>query len=303
MRPLPLCALALALVVVAGPALRGQSPPAAFDGFVDEFLETFAARHPSIAAGNGLHQHDDTLEDMSAPAIAAELAGWRALKVRLAGITAASLTPDQRADHRILDGLLDAWILDIDTTRSWQKNLMVYAAALSDGVHNLMTMASAPAPLRAERIVRKLQGVPALLAAARTNLVRPPRVMTERGIRMLRGAAGMLRTDVALAFADGLSPAEKARLLEACTRTAGEIEAFADWFANERLPQADATVRGRPAPSVEARYRAEELIDMPAATLLAIGERELAKAQAAFDAAAARVDRARPAARGVGATS
>ena len=36
--------------------------------------------------------------------------------------------------------------------------------------------------------------------------------------------------------------------------------------------------------NVEARYRAEELIDTPAATLLAIGERELKKAQADFAA-------------------
>jgi hypothetical protein len=48
---------------------------------------------------------------------------------------------------------------------------------------------------------------------------------------------------------------------------------------------------------VEARYRAEELIDLPAATLLAIGERELKKAQADFEATAARVDPTKPAAR------
>jgi hypothetical protein len=43
--------------------------------------------------------------------------------------------------------------------------------------------------------------------------------------------------------------------------------------------------------NVEARYRAEELIDAPAAGLLAIGERELAKARTEFAETAARVDR------------
>jgi hypothetical protein len=47
--------------------------------------------------------------------------------------------------------------------------------------------------------------------------------------------------------------------------------------------------------NLEARYAAEELIDLPAATLLLIGERELAAKEAAFAAAAARVDKARPA--------
>ena len=36
---------------------------------------------------------------------------------------------------------------------------MIYASAISDGVHNLMTMESAPAEVRAERIIAKLRGV------------------------------------------------------------------------------------------------------------------------------------------------
>ena len=46
--------------------------------------------------------------------------------------------------------------------------------------------------------------------------------------------------------------------------------------------------------AVEARYRAEELIDTPAAGMLAIGERELRRLQADFAATAARVDPSRP---------
>jgi hypothetical protein len=45
--------------------------------------------------------------------------------------------------------------------------------------------------------------------------------------------------------------------------------------------------------AVEARYRAEELIDTPAPALMAIGERELRTLQADFEATAARVDRSR----------
>src|SRR4029077_1622608 len=46
--------------------------------------------------------------------------------------------------------------------------------------------------------------------------------------------------------------------------------------------------------NVEARYRAEELIDLPEASLLAIRERELARMQAEFTSAAARVAAGRP---------
>ena len=52
------------------------------------FLDEFARMNPSIAAGNGLHQHDDTLEDFSAAAIAVQVATWRQLRARAAGHSA-----------------------------------------------------------------------------------------------------------------------------------------------------------------------------------------------------------------------
>ena len=262
----------------------------AFSAFVDQFLEQFARMNPSIAAGNGLHQHDDTLEDFSAAAIAGQIETWRRLRDSLQAIPVEGLTADERVDHRIVGGLIDGWLLDLDSVKSWQKNLMVYASAVSSGVHNLMTMESSPAEVRARRIIAKMAGVPALLAAAEANLTDPPKVMAERGVRMFRGASGMLRGDVPLAFAGLQDAALKAQLLQATTAAADAIDAFADRFERERLPKASGSFAvGRE--TLEARYRAEELIDLPAAQLLAIGERELARAEQEFIAAAARIDR------------
>ena len=67
------------------------------------------------------------------------------------------------------------------------------------------------------------------------------------------------------------------------------VEQYATELETTRLEAATGSYAIGTA-NVEARYRAEELIDTPAATLLAIGERELKKTQAEFTAAAARVD-------------
>lgn len=299
--PLLGAALACLLLVAAcqsppPPAVPATGPSAspAFTAFVDEFLDQFAAHHPSIAAGNGLHQADGTLEDFTAPAIAAEVEMWRGLKTRLDGIDPAALTPDERVDHRIVSGLLDAWLLELDTNRNWQKNLMLYASAISDGVHNLMTMESAPPEVRAARIVTKLKGVPALLEAAQANITNPPKVMAERGVRMLKGASSMLGSDLALAFADLKDPALKNELVAAGKAAGAAIDTFVGRFESERLPKADGPFMVGTA-NLEARYKAEELIDLPASALLAIGERELATKEAAFVAAAARLDKSRPA--------
>jgi hypothetical protein len=297
-RLLPSLALGVCLAVAlplggcrqpAPPTPVATTTSAQFTAFVDRFLDAFARMNPSIAAGNGLHQYDDTLEDFSAAGLRGQIATWRELQAALRALPVEGLTADERVDHRIMAGLADGWLLDLDTVKSWQKNLMVYASAVSSGVHNLMTMESAPAEVRARRIIAKLQGVPALLAAADANLADPPKVMAERGVRMFRGAAGMLRHDVPMAFAGLTDPALKGELTTAAGGAAGAIEAFADRFEKERLPTAaGAFAVGRDV--LEARYRAEELIDLPAAQLLEVGERELAAAERAFIAAAARID-------------
>src|SRR4030095_928822 len=105
----------------------------------DEYLDQFAARHPSIAAGNGIHSRDATLEDFSASAIAAEVAWLRAFRGRRPAIDPAPLTADERVDRRILQGIVDGWLLDLDTIRTWARNPMIYASAISDGVPNLTT--------------------------------------------------------------------------------------------------------------------------------------------------------------------
>ena len=291
--------LSATVVLVAGTLLlsRGaaQTPtPTPFAVIVDGYLDRFAAYHPSIAAGNGLHGHDGELEDFSASAIAAEVKWLRATRQTLGAADVARLTPDERVDHRILQGIIDGWLLDLDTVRTWTHNPMIYATAVSDGVHDLMTMESSPAPARMRQVVTKLRGVPALLSAARTNIRQPPRVFVERAAIMFRGVADLLNRDLGLAFAE-----VKDRGLQAALRSAADAARVAvAQYATELETTTLQTATGSYAigtANVEARYRAEELIDAPAATLLAIGERELKKAQAEFTAVAAQVDPKRPA--------
>ena len=144
------------------PASSRATPAPQFAALVDEYLDQFARRHPSIAAGNGIHAHDGELEDFSAPAIAAEIDWLRGFRRRIDAVDPAPLTPDERVDRRILEGVIDGWLLDLDSIRTWTRNPMIYASAISDGVHNLMTMESSPAASRARQATTKLAGVPRL---------------------------------------------------------------------------------------------------------------------------------------------
>jgi hypothetical protein len=265
-----------------------QESPLTFAEFVDRYLDDFARRHPSIAAGNGLHQHDDRLDDFTAPGIAEEVAALKRDAATLAAFDTAALTPDERVDRLILAGIIDGWLLEQETLQNWKRNPMLYASALSDGVHNLMAMESDPAPVRMRRIISKLGGVFALLNAGRVNLDNPPRLLAERGVVMMRGAVGMLGRDLDLAFASDSNAELRDSLRAAADVAIPMITTWADWLEKGVVPNAtgDIAIGGE---NVARRYRAEDMIDLPLDELLVIGERELKVSQEEFRAAAARL--------------
>ena len=267
--------------------------PSPFARFVDAYLDRFAQYHPSIAAGNGIHVHDDRLEEFSASSVAAEVAWLRAARAQLDGFDPARLTPDERVDHRILQGIVEGWLLDLDTVRTWTRNPMIYAAAISDGVHDLMTMESSPAPARMRQVVAKLRGVPSLLAAARTNVTSPPKVFVERAASMFHGVSELLGHDLPLAFTDVSDAALQKDLAASAAEARRAIDAYTTELETKVLGSATGSYAIGTA-NVEARYRAEELIDLPAPTLLAIGERELTRSQNDFTESARRVAPDRP---------
>ncbi len=289
---LSLGALGTAFGAACAPAADRAADPTATSAslapFVDRYLDGFAQRHPSIAAGNGLHDHDDRLDDFSAEAIAVEIATLKSAAAELAAFSDSSLTPDERVDKRILAGVIDGWLLEQETLENWKRNPMTYASALSDGVHNLMTMENDAAPVRMRRIIAKLAGVPALLQAARTNIVNPPRIFAERGLGMMRGASTMLTTDVPVAFAAEKGTPLMDSLVSAATVASRAIDAYTTDFEKTVLPTANGEWKVG-GDAVARRYRAEELIDVPLADLAALGERELKSAQERFRAAALRL--------------
>jgi uncharacterized protein (DUF885 family) len=260
----------------------------AFDRFVDRYLDEFSKRHPSIAAGNGLHEHDDLLDDFTAQGIRAEVATLQRERATLQQFAPSSLTPDQAVDRRILLGLVDAWLLEQETLANWRRNPMLYASALTDGIHNLMTVESDPAAVRMRRIISKLRQTPALIGAARANIANPPKLFVERGAAMMRAASDMLGKDLDLAFAKDPNTALRDSLRRAAAAAIPQIDAYATYLEHEVLPKANGDF-AIGAANLSRRYLAEELIDTPLSTLLAIGERELARSQAEFRAVAEKV--------------
>jgi uncharacterized protein (DUF885 family) len=274
------------LTTIALACDRNSKP--SFAEFVDRYLDDFARRHPSIAAGNGLHQHDDLLDDFSPSGIAIEITALKRDARILVAFDTIALTPDERVDRLILLGIIDGWLLEQETLQNWKRNPMLYSSALSDGVHNLMAMESDPAPVRMRRIISKLERAPDLLAAARANLANPPRLLAERGAAMMRGAIEMLGRDLDLAFQADSNVALRDSLRRAADSVIPQLRSYTEWLERDVVPNATGAIPIG-AENLARRYLAEDMIDTPLDTMLAIGERELTATQGEFRAAAAKL--------------
>jgi hypothetical protein len=106
---------------------------------------------------------------------------------------------------------------------------------------------------------------------------------------MLGGVRELLSHDLPLAFAGTGEERLRSSLAREAKSTDVQIADYVTYLQKQVLPAATGGFAVGIA-NVEARYRAEELIELPAGELLRIGERELAGKQAEFNQTAARID-------------
>jgi hypothetical protein len=105
---------------------------------------------------------------------------------------------------------------------------------------------------------------------------------------MMRGAVGMLGRDLDLAFAADSNVALRDSVRAAADSVIPLITAWVDWLETVVVPNANGEI-AIGGENVARRYLAEDMVDTPLDTMLAIGERELRTAQEEFRAAAAKL--------------
>src|SRR5688572_2148800 len=105
-------------------------PSEPFPHFVYDYLAYLYEVLPSQASGDGVHLHDDLLEDFSRPALDAHLRALAGFGRRLQQIDTAPLPASEQVEHPIVAANVDARIHELETVRSWERNPQIYADAL-----------------------------------------------------------------------------------------------------------------------------------------------------------------------------
>src|SRR5216110_1816301 len=87
--------------------------------FVDDLLSYLHETHPTHATLDGVHTHDDLLEDMSRHGMEGEAHALSGYLRRLDEINRDALTPIERLEHRMLTAHLQGRMFELEAVRTW----------------------------------------------------------------------------------------------------------------------------------------------------------------------------------------
>jgi uncharacterized protein (DUF885 family) len=257
--------------------------------FVDEYLSYLYEVHPTNATFDGVHLHDDLLEDWSRQAIDAQVRDLGGLARRLAAIDPARLTDLERLERPALDASIRARLFELEEVRSWERSPQQYADILATSLAGQALFDYAPLAERARRVLSKLRQVPRLMQAARDNIKDPPGIYVKVGLESMRGTLRFIDEDLPRAFGDLGDLHLLGDLADASTEAATSISSYIDYLEKDLAPRSKGSFRlGRER--FEQKFALDEGITLNAERLLAIATRELQHTQDEFRRVASRLN-------------
>ena len=256
--------------------------------FADEYLDFLHESSPTAASGDGVHAHDDRIEDLSRSAIEAQGGELGGLGRRLDRISTRSLTAEEQLERRMLADHIRGQLFELEEVRPWERDPQHYAALLATSLAGQTLFEYAPVEERARRVVSKLRQTPRLVEAAQANIQDPPGIFIKIGAETFDGVVTFIERDLPRAFRQLEDLHLLGDLADAATEATDAIRRYTSHLRDTQAPRSRATFRlGRER--FEGRLRHQDRISLSAERLLAIAERELGSLQERFREVAARV--------------
>jgi uncharacterized protein (DUF885 family) len=257
--------------------------------FVDEYLAYLHEVHPTNATFDGVHVHDDLLEDLSRQAIDRQIRDLGGFARRLAAIDPARLTDVERLERPALENSIRARLFELEQVRTWERNPQLYADIIATSIAGQALFEYAPLSERARRIVSKLRQVPRLVQAARDNIKDPPGIFVKAGLESMRGTRRFIDEDLPRAFSRLDDLHILGDLADTSMDASTALGKYIEYLEQDLAPRSKGSFRlGRE--KFEEKLRLDEGIELDADTLLGIALRELHNVQEEFRRVAGRLN-------------
>jgi uncharacterized protein (DUF885 family) len=238
------------ILALAATAQAADSP---LETFFRRYLDERFALHPVDATALGDHRFDDKLDDLSPAALEKSLAHLKATRAKLRKeIPRAKLLPDEQINFDIFAHELEASIWVRENTQPFATNPRAYNEYISDSVFLLLTQSRLPKETNIANAIARMKHIPAVIAAAKVNLQKPPRAVLETAIKQNKGSIGFYESDIFVFV--GESPQLPTLKAEAA-RAVAVLKDYQQWLEKDLLPRStDAWRLGKKKFSQKLEY-------------------------------------------------
>jgi uncharacterized protein (DUF885 family) len=261
---------------------------AAWNTFVDRYIEDYFETHPGFAVVQGRHEFDGRLQDWSADGIAREISRLKQARDRALSFGDDALDDRQRFQREYLVAAIDRSLFWLDKAEWPFVNPAFYFDWMSDSLDPspYITLDYAPLEARMQAYTNYARSVTRAAAQIRANLRMPmARTRLQYGIDSFGGLADYFRNDVPAVFAEVSDPELRQAFAEANEQAAAAMRDLAGWLTSNLASATEDYALG-PELFRQMIYDTER-VDIPLDELEAMGLADLRRNQAALAEACA----------------
>jgi uncharacterized protein (DUF885 family) len=286
--------LALSLGTACQPTPQPPAAPtspaqaAAWDDFVNNYIEAYFDAHPAHAVVLGRHEFAGQLPDWSRAGIQKEVERLKKARADALAFPVDSLTPEQQFQREYFVAVLDRSLFWTDKAKAPFHNPAFYFDWQSDGLDPAVyiTLEYAPTEQRMQAFTKYLKAIPNAAAQIRDNLEMPmARSVLDYGIASFGGMAEYFANDVPQVWSSVQDPALQAEFAAANAVAAKAMAELTDWLKSNQATATEDYALG--ADLFSQMIYDSERVDIPLAELEAIGRADLARNQKALAEACA----------------
>lgn len=273
-----------ALLIAIYPAFSLASADQQFNKLTNTYFnQIYFPYNPTQAVMLGLHQYDNQLEDYSKESHIQYSGKLKQIEAKIRALNAKTLSQTARDDRELILNHIQSQLLSIDKIRSWQKNPDEYSSGIANAAFVIIERPYKPLDERLQSLIIREQKMPAILAAARKNLVNPPKIYTEIALEQLPDLIKFFQTDVPAVFLQVKDTQRLKEFKQANQAVVDALLSYQQWLQVDLLPRSKGDFKlGKKVFAQKLQY--DEMVDLPIATLLAVGRADLKKNQTAYDA-------------------
>lgn len=205
--------------------MQGLPTNPALASLAKELIQHLFASDPVYATAMGEHGHDHLLPAYDKDGRRKAAGGLASLLERLEGVSEDGLDAADRLDLKILTNGAKAALFELEDERPWQYDPNFYIRQAGEGVSTLLKREFAPAPVRYENAIRRIEQFPAFFNQATHNLVRVPKPHVTVGLLQVDGLSQFLE-ETFLSQVDAQAPKLTERARKAVDEATTALVAF-----------------------------------------------------------------------------